>query len=124
MAYKFKTAGETERILSDLEIKENLPWPTLIKLSLSLSIKGDPLTDSDFLTDSTGRELNRPTATGEFDVIYKCLIELREKRHLTDDEYFPKYVKAHLDRGAVYLEREKKYAKDLLVHLSELDKSI
>ena len=90
---------------------------------MSLSIKGEPLTDSDFLTDSTGRELNRPTATGEFDVIYKCLIELREKRHLTDDEYFPKYVKAHLDRGAVYLEREKRYAKDLLVHLSELDKT-
>lgn len=124
MAYKFKTSSNTERILSDLEIKENLPWPTLIRLSLSLSIRDDSLSEKDFVTDSFGRELNRPTVTGDYDALYKCLIELKERRHLSDDEFFPKYIKAHLDRGASLLEREKKYSKDLLVHLAELEKSI
>ena len=34
------------------------------------------------------------------------------------------YVKAHLDRGARLLEQEKKYSRDLLVHLTELDDSL
>lgn len=75
-------------------------------------------------TDSLGKELNRPTITGDYDTIYKCLIELQEGRHISDQEYFPTYVKAHLDRGARLLDQEKKYSRDLLVHLTELDKSI
>lgn len=73
-------------------------------------------------SDSQGRELNRQTITGDADSIYKCLIELQEGRRFPDDEYFPAYVKAHLDRGARLLEREKKCTRDLLVHLTELDK--
>lgn len=51
-------------------------------------------------------------------------MELQENRHLSDEEYFPTYVKAHLDRGARLLEQEKKYSRDLLVHLTELDDSL
>lgn len=56
--------------------------------------------------------------------MYKCLIELHAKKHLSDDEYFPDYVKAHIDRGAVMLDREQRYGGDFLVHLTELDKGI
>lgn len=61
---------------------------------------------------------------GQLFVLYKCLMELQENRHLSDEEYFPTYVKAHLDRGARLLEQEKKYSRDLLVHLTELDDSL
>ena len=124
MAFKLKTSQQTEEIFNRLEASEWLPWPTLMRLALSLSIRQGLLMDLELYSDSLGRELNRQTITGDADSLYKCLIELQEGRHIPDEEYFPMYVKAHLDRGARLLEQEKKYSRDLMVHLSELDKSI
>ena len=42
-------------------------------------------------------------------------MELQQDRFLPDEEYFPTYDKGHLDRGAELLEREMRYARDLLV---------
>jgi len=90
----------------------------LSKLSISLSIKSEiPLEEADFKTDTYGLELNRQTITAEWDDLYKCLIEMAEKRHIDDDEYFQKYVKAHLDRGAKMLYSEFKYNNDFLLAL-------
>lgn len=124
MAFKLKTAKETEEILTRIEASENIPWPALVKLSIALSIRSAPFDEEDFRTNSLGRELNRQTITADTDVLFKCLIEQHAGRHLSDDEFFPMYVKAHLDRGALLLEQEQKYASDFLIHLSELDKSI
>ena len=124
MAFKLKTSKQTEEIFDRIESSENLPWPTLMKLALSLSIRQGRLIELELYTDSLGKELNRPTITGDYDAIYKCLIELQEGHHISDQEYFPAYVKAHLDRGAKLLEQEKKYSRDLLVHLTEIDKGI
>ena len=41
-----------------------------------------------------------------------------------EEEYFPKYVKAHIDRGIILLEQEARYGDDLLIHLTELEKGI
>ena len=101
-----------------------MPWPTLMRLALALSIRQGPLIELEFHTDSLGRELNRQTITGDDDAVFKCLIQMQEGRHITDDEYFPQYVKAHLDRGAELLEREKKYSREFLIHLTELGKSL
>ena len=90
----------------------------LSKLSISLSIKsGMPLEESDFKTDTYGLELNRQTITAEWDDLYKCLITMAEQRHIEDDEYFQKYIKAHLDRGAKMLYSEFKYNNDFLLAL-------
>ena len=56
--------------------------------------------------------------------VYKCLMELHANIHLTDDEFFPCHVKAHIDRGAPMLEQEARYGNDLLIHLTEIDKGI
>lgn len=124
MAFKLKVSQETEEIFNRIEKSERLPWPTLMRLALSLSIRQGSLTEIELYSDTLGRELNRQTITGDADSLFKCLIELQEKRHISDEEYFPTYVKAHLDRGAQLLEREKKYSRDLLIHLTELDKGI
>jgi len=124
MAFKLKTSQRTEEIFNRIEASEKLPWPTLMRLALSLSIRQGPLMEIELFSDSLGRELNRQTITGDADSIYKCLIELQEGRHIPDDEYFPTYVKGHLDRGAWLLDQEKKYSRDLLVHLTELDKGL
>ena len=124
MAYKLKASQQTEEILTRLEASENLPWPTLAKLAISLSIRQGPLMELELYTDNRGREVNRQTVTGEADVLYKCLMELQQDRFLPDEEYFPTYVKGHLDRGAELLEREKRYARDLLVYLTKLEEGI
>lgn len=124
MAFKLKTSQRTEEIFNRIEASEKLPWPTLMRLALSLSIRQGPLMEIELFSDSLGRELNRQTITGDADSIYKCLIELQEGRHIPDEEYFPTYMKGHLDRGAWLLDQEKKYSRDLLVHLTELDKGL
>lgn len=124
MAFKLKTSQYTEEIFNRIEASENLPWPTLMRLALSLSIREGAILPLEFCTDNLGRELNRQTITGDADAIYKCLIQLQENRHIPDEEYFPDYVKAHLDRGAELLDREHRYAREFLIHLTELGKAI
>lgn len=124
MAYKLKTSQRTEEIFNRIEASENIPWPTLMRLALSLSIRQGSLIPMEFCTDSQGRELNRQTITGDADAMYKCLIQLQEDRHIPDEEYFPDYVKAHLDRGAELLDREQKYSREFLVHLTDLAKGL
>ena len=48
--------------------------------------------------------------TGEFDAIYKALIEVKLKRHISDDDYYPHFMKLHMDRGAELLYNKYKYS--------------
>lgn len=92
---------------------------------MAMSLRSEqPLLDKDFNTNTLGRELNRQTITGDADALYKCLMELYANKHLTDEEFFPDYVKAHIDRGALLLDQEQKYGEDFLIHLTELEKGI
>ena len=125
MAFKLKPSKKTEEILTQSESSTNIPYATLIKLSIALSLRKGPLQEEDFKTNNLGRELNRQTITGDADALYKCLFEVCANHHMSDEEYFPGSVKAHLDRGSVLLQNELRYSvNDFLQHLSELDKSI
>lgn len=125
MAFKLKISKKASEIFDRIEGSENLQCYTLVKLSIALSLRSkEPLKESDFNTNTLGRELNRQTITGDADVLYKCLMELYAQRHLTDEEFFPSYVKAHIDRGAILLDQEQRYGGDFLVHLTELEKSL
>ena len=70
-----------------------------------------------FASDSEGLDLNRQTITGDHEAYYKALIELNEHRHLTDEEFFPRYVKAHIDRGS-------KLLLDMYDHAGTVDRYI
>lgn len=125
MAFKLKTSKKAAEIFSRIESSEYLQCYTLVKLAIALSLRSEePLKDSDFHTNTLGRELNRQTITGDADALYKCLIELHAQKHLTDEEFFPGYVKAHIDRGAILLDQEQRYSGDFLSHLTELEKGI
>ena len=125
MAFKLKTSKKSEEIFSRIEASENLPFYVTVKLAMAMSLRSEqPLEENDFNTNTLGRELNRQTITGDADALYKCLMELYSNKHLTDEEFFPGYVKAHIDRGALLLDREQKYGEDFLVHLTELEKGI
>ena len=125
MAFKLKTSKRSAEIFDRIEGSEGLQCYTLVKLAMALSLRsGEQLCAEDFRTNTLGRALNRQTITGDADALYKCLMELHAQRHLTDEEFFPNYIKAHIDRGAVLLDQEQRYGGDFLVHLTELEKGL
>ena len=71
----------------------------------------------DFKSDSNGLDLNRQTITGDNEEYFKAMFELIEGRFLGEDEFFPKYVKAHIDRGS-------KLLLDMYNHAGSVDKYI
>ena len=125
MIFKIRTSKRTMSIFSEIAASTNYAPFILSKLAISLSLKqAAPLTEADFRTDIQGLELNRQTITGEWDLLYKGLIEMHENRHLDDDEYIQRYLKAHLDRGAKLLYGEFKYSNDFLLGLLTADRGI
>lgn len=125
MIFKIRTSKRTMNIFSEIAASTNYAPFILSKLAISLSLKqAAPLTEADFRTDIQGLELNRQTITGEWDLLYKGLIEMHEHRHLDDDEYIQRYLKAHLDRGAKLLYGEFKYSNDFLLGLLTTDRGI
>lgn len=115
MVFKIKTSKKTMEYFEEIGASTGYAPFVLSKMSISMSLKSSkPLKEQDFHSDTYGLELNRQTITGEWDDLFKALIEMFEKRHINDDDYFQKYLKAHLDRGARILYAEFKYNGDLL----------
>ena len=125
MVFKLKTSKATMSIFEEIGSALHLQPFALCKIAMALSIRNsDNLSDDDFKYDSEGLELNRQTITGEYDDLFKALIISHLETKINDDDYFPKYVKAHIDRGTKYLYAEYKYSNNLYKHLLELDKGI
>lgn len=125
MIFKLKTSNRTMEIFEKIGQSTNLQPFALSKIAIALSIASDvPLNINHFNTNNEGLELNRQTITGDHDTLFKSLIIAELNTSISDEEYFPKYVKAHLDRGAILLENEFKYSRNFLDHLCKLDESI
>lgn len=125
MVFKIKTSKKTMECFEEIGASENLAPFALSKLAISMSLKSDlPLSEEDFKTDNQGLELNRQTITAEYDLLFKSLIKISEGKNISDDEYFQKYLKAHLDRGAKMIYSEFKYSKDFLLALLSEEKGI
>lgn len=124
MTNKLHTSKRTQGIFSSLGNSLGLPPYILSKLAIALSIKKGKINTDDLKTDNEGLELSRQTIFAEHDLMFKALIINTEGKAISDDEYFPEIVKAHLDRGAKLLEEEKRYSKDFYNHLCNLDMNI
>jgi len=125
MVFKIKTSKKTMDIFQEIGASEYLPPFILSKLAIAMSIKSEvPLVEDDFHRDTNGLELNRQTITGEYDDTFKSLIEMFEKRHLDDDDYFQNYLRAHLNRGAKILYSDFKYGGDFILQLLKSDEGI
>ncbi len=125
MVFKIKTSKKTMELFEEISAATNYAPFILSKLAIAMSLKsGVPLGIDDYKTDTLGLELNRQTITGEFDDLFKSLVEVFEGRHLSDDEFFQKHLKAHLDRGARLIYSEFKYSPDFLLALLSQEKTI
>ena len=98
----------------------------LCKIAVALVIRAQEcLVEADFKTDNDGLELNRQTITGEYDDLFKALILQKENRSISDEEYFPKHLKAYIDKGAKMLDSEFKYSNnEFYKHLVQIDKGV
>lgn len=126
MIFKLKTSKNTMHVFEEIGGAIHLQPFALSKIAIALSIRDqNELNESDFATDNDGLELNRQTITGEYDELFKALIISKKKVALSDEEYFPKYLKAHIDRGAKLLSAEYKYSgSKFYQHLANLDQGI
>lgn len=109
MNFRLKTSKKAQDILLDLKSKTNITPNILARYAISLSLL-DPNKISKFNYDNNGLEFQRHILTGKYDCVYKALIIQHAEEELTDDDYFPKYIKAHLERGIHYLNSEYNYA--------------
>ena len=78
-------------IFKKIEKSEHLQPFILAKIALSLSIREGYTYNGEELDDTQGLELNRQTITNEYDTLYKCLIQMNEKKHIPEEKYFPTY---------------------------------
>lgn len=110
MGFRLKTSKKTKEIFEEIGASTNLKPFALSKIAISLSLKDSDSIDLYNETDTNGLELQRSTVTGEFDNVFKSLIEVNLNKHLTDDEYYPLYTKKHIDKGAEILQSLYKYS--------------
>lgn len=124
MIYKLRTSKETMDIFESIGKTQALQPFTLSKIAIALSIHKGALEPEDFKTGTEGLELNRQTIFGEYDVLFKSLVAMINREELSDEEFFPKYTKAHLDRGAKLLSNEMRYGMNFYENLLSLDTNI
>ena len=110
MGFRLKTSKKTKEIFEEIGKSSNLKPFALSKIAVSLSLKEKEKIDNYINEDVSGLELQRSTVTGEYDAIFKALIEVDLKRNISDDEYYPHYMKLHMDRGAELLANQYKYS--------------
>lgn len=124
MTNKLRTSYQTQERFNSLTQSLGLQPFILSKLAIALSIRKGKLSAEDFKSDNDGLELSRQTIFGDHDLLFKSLIVNNAERAISEEEYFPAYVKAHLDRGSKLLFDEKRYSKDFYNHLCDLDANI
>ena len=126
MVFKLKTSKETMDIFAAIGASIHLQPYALCKIAVALVVRSkEQLVEDDFKTDNDGLELNRQTITGEYDDLFKALILQKENKNISDEEYFPKYLKAYIDKGAKMLDSEFKYSNnEFYKHLVEIDKGV
>lgn len=112
MIFKLKTSKKTAEIFEEIGRSTYLKPYTLVKHAIAWSLREDSSIEN-FRSDSDGLELNRQTITGEYDTYFKVLVEQVAGRYLSEEEYFPKFLKAHIDRGALILQSRYKHAGNL-----------
>ncbi len=116
MIFRLKTSRQTQEIFEELERRTNYKPYTLVKHAIAWSLAEETSVEG-FKSDSNGLDLNRQTITGDYEQYFKVMFEIIEGRFLTDEEFFPSYVKAHIDRGS-------KILLDMYNHAGSVDKYI
>ena len=110
MGFRLKTSKRTKEIFEEIGRSSNLKPFALSKIAIALSLKDKQNINEYNNEDFNGLELQRSTVTGDYDAIFKALVEMNLNCNISDDEYYPYYMKLHIDRGAELLYNQYKYS--------------
>lgn len=125
MQFRLRTSKRTEEIFNTISQRDHLQPFALVKISIALALNaGFNASNTSYNDDSDGLDLNRQTITGDNDLLFKAMIDLNEGYYIEEEEYFPSIIKQYIDYGAVLLEQEMKYSRDIYSHLVSLEKGI
>lgn len=101
-----KTSENLDYLSLRLGLRPNIICRLAIgkSLSVSSSVKGH------LINDSSGREFNRTTLTGQNDDLFKALINQHEYEvshlRIKESEYFSQYFRRHVERGIEMLYKD------------------
>ena len=97
-----------------MQSKTGLTPNILLRVGFGLSLRDESLIDPKKYPED-GRELNRYTITGEFDIGFVTLLKewMTQKRISTSNDNLVEYFRAHLNRGAILLSGRVKSLEDL-----------
>lgn len=97
MNFRLKTSAHTGELLQELQRRTGLRWNALARLAVAYSLQHP--TEPVAVEDTKGVEIHRNALTGEHDYVYKALIRQHAGRQIPEEEYFPDYFNAHIERG-------------------------
>jgi DNA sulfur modification protein DndE len=97
--FVLKTSKYAAEALKQLHASTNVTPNILIRYAVALSLRNPEPVEAVAKESNDGLVLNRSTVTGEYDYVFHALIAQHMKREITDEEYFPGLLNAHLERG-------------------------
>lgn len=121
MKTKLNTSKNAEDILKSIRSRFDLRPNIICRLAITLSLKEKD--SPSMVKDSSGKEFNRITLTGDDDLLFRELIKQHEGEYITDDEYMETYLKAHIERGLKILQKNIQQSKSFDNYLINLIKN-
>lgn len=107
MNYRITTSEYTKNRLITMKETTGITPNILSRYGIAISLKNpNPIDLSIIENISKGLEFNRNVITSKYDQLYKALISQKENRYLSDEDYFEKYLLAHIERGVAELYSE------------------
>jgi DNA sulfur modification protein DndE len=110
MNFRLKTSKSSGEKLKIIQSSTGLAPNIIARLAVALSLRQEQQVTENHNADIGGLEFHRDTLTGEYDYIFKSMITEFAQRNVSDEEYFPGLLKAHLERGVKLLANEYTYA--------------
>ncbi len=122
MSSRLKISKKTSEQLNHLSSRLNLRRNIVCRLAIGRSLSKKESVKNLKPKDNTGYEFNRYTLTGEYDEIFKALINQHERKKLSDRNYIT-FLRNHIERGINILYKEYQRINSPIDFFSELVKS-
>lgn len=111
MNFSLRFSNQVFETLKQLHASTGLTPNILARIAISLSLNDRTELSEDYFKQKKGSvDINRNTLTGEYDYVFKALIAQHCKREISDEEYFPELINAHIERGVKMLENSFKFS--------------
>ena len=101
MNLRLKTSMEVESKLNELQsFLQVSSRAAVMRLAIGYSLKIKEPVDSNYnIKNQQGTDYNRFTIFGNDELFYKVMMEEHVRNHLEDEDFFPGYTNAHIERG-------------------------